>query len=243
MSYGYDNGYTVHDTRLGVMRGTVSPDELPSFKAAKAARDQEYADWKNSGRKEDVMRMCRDGVQRAVPQAILEAEAKDGIERVFTQGKDKDGYPYSIWARPAEPKSDLILAAERFDGIPRVWDATAGVYRKAVKHQMPPVMRRVADSLPENDPRQPRYDWENEKWIFPAILDENLNQVPLPRDDLVSQAGYPLSGPPNILRPGQPLPGYDDLGEGAAAALARATTGPGSLFPPEGGTEEPGGAA
>ena len=92
--------------------------------------------------------------------------------------------------------------------------------------------------------RRPRYDWENEKWIFPAILDENLNQVPLPRDDLVSQAGYPLSGPPNILRPGQPLPkGYDDLGEGAAAAVARADTGAGSIFPEaEGGTDGKGAA-
>jgi hypothetical protein len=176
-----------------VMAGRASADELPGMKALRdrdAARAEQLA---RAGHKAPVFRDCRDGVSRAVPEAVLASERADGIERVFVQTRDRLGDPWQGWIRPTE-KPASVEAEEKVSGIPYRLDPISGRWISEPVAQMPAWMRRVNDALPEGDVRRPWYDQNEGRWRMPKL--GRPDQEPGARDDGLTRSpnGYPLLG-------------------------------------------------
>ena len=202
--------YGDNDLRVQVALGRENPNKLPSAERARAARDRERAEWEKAGHKETVYRDVPGEGKIAVPQFVLDAEARDSITRVFQRTIDRQGYPWSGWTLPIPRKPAAVIESERYFKVPFRWDPITGEYYKPSQHQMPPHMAAVNDKLAEDDPRRARYDWARETWVFP--VEHDIEQTPQPRDDLVSEHGHPLTGGPHSHHMGGEEP------EGGASA-------------------------
>jgi hypothetical protein len=179
--------------RIDVLSGKARADELPSQKAAKAARDAEAAE--RSRLSAPIFRDAGRGRQVAVPTAVLNAERADGVQRVYVEGTDREGYPYSGWYKPAPPKSEAVLREESRIGEPLTFDYFTGRYVPwlSLHSPMPLDMKAQADEWfpDELDPRRPTYSARTHTWSWPekAKIPE---QEPARREDLVSPSGFPL---------------------------------------------------
>lgn len=173
------------DDRRGqaaVLRG-ASPDNLPSVQALKQ-RDAERT------RKAEVY---RDGY--AVPGWVLAAEAKDGIKRVFLRRGDWSGWTVPVF-KPQEIKDLEVRTRTQYalDFVTKKWRPFTELY-SPMSHDM----KVQADAwYPDpGDPRRPVFDPESGDrgaWNWPAGAPKSVGED-VPREDLVSEHGFPLTGP------------------------------------------------
>jgi len=184
------------EIRMAVMRGQLSPDNLPSQRTAKARADAELEAWRKSGKREEVYRDVPGEGRISVPQHVLDAEAKDPEhrQRVFMRRLDSQGYPWSGWQLPAPPKPQRVQEAEIYFKRNYVWDPILTEYVAETIHQRPPLMAAVDEHLDPDDNRRSRYDHRSGRWYFPSEED-HLGQTPREREDLVSPSGFPMTGP------------------------------------------------
>jgi len=180
---------------MAVMRGQLSPEYLPSQRTAKARADAELEEWRKSGKRQEVFRDVPGEGRIAVPQHVLDAEARDPEhrERIFVRTIDRQGFPYTNWELPAPPVPERVLEAEAYFKVPYKWDPITQQYIKQVVHQKPPWMQRVDDMLDPNDGRRSRYRYDQERWVFPGE-EPNLGQSSREREDLASENGFPMTG-------------------------------------------------
>lgn len=228
---------------VDVMRGKLSPDELPGIKAAKARRDAEDEEAKSRGVQPQEWREVG-GRRLAVPNWVTEAEKRNpGIKYQFIHGFDRLGDRFSQWCEAAPPKPAALASDERWTGKQHSFDYITRTWVENHIPPAPPHIQRVMDMFPEGDIRRPYWNPETRTYgIRDSRPLDTLQDAPV-REDLVSPNGFPMTGRSNILKPGEPLPpGYDeDLSPDMARLAASASDGAGSIGPAS-GTEE-GGAA